>query len=462
MTNPGESRRADRQAIEPRAGLPPNEGDSSSSTAVAPFAHVPPKRSFLRHATRSRTLWQAGLFAVSNVGVGLLGIVSTATLARSLPTSGFGSYAFAIAFLTFVAMIFEFGFFASAARLAAIADRRRQREIVGAALLLYLPVGAGFCGTIFALSFAVDSWFHVQAGEALRIAAPVAIAIPFSLIVQQLAQGTDRLHIASISAVFFQLLIVCLFAIAVAVGSLGVTSAVVLRCIAGVGAASVALLWFRPLFRGVAERVSELARHAREYGFHIYIGRLLSIGTYNMDVLMLGALASSRSVGFYTLAGSIAAVAGLPVLGLANALFAPLAREREIRSRWLLAAVCGGAISAVGAWALAGPFIGLVFSDRYALAARLVLPLALAQAVRGVTSVYHSFLSAHGRGRELRNAGLVLTASNLVLNFGLIPPFGAMGAAWASFLALVANLIAHIVFYRQAIAGDAHDPSPKW
>lgn len=319
--------------------------------------------------------------------------------------------------------------------------------------MLYLPVGAAFCSTIFALSFAVDSWFHVQAGEALRIAAPVAIAIPFLPIVQQLAQGTDRLHIASISAVFFQLLIVCLFAIAVAVGSLGVTTAVLLRCVAGVGASSAALLWFRPLFRDVAERVSELVRHAREYGFQIYVGRLLSIGTYNMDVLMLGAFSSSRSVGFYTLAGSIAGASGLPVMGLATALFAPLAREREIRSRWLLVAACGGVISAVGAWALAGPFIGLVFSDRYSLAARLVLPLALAQAVRGVTSVYNTFLSAHGRGRELRNAGFVLTASNLVLNFGLIPPFGAMGAAWASFLALIANLIAHVAFYRQATAG---------
>jgi O-antigen/teichoic acid export membrane protein len=413
-------------------------------------------RNLLRTAARSSTLRQTALFTLSNVFVGLLGIVSTAILARNLTTSEFGSYSFAIAFLTLTAYFFEFGFFAPAARLAAVADRRRQREIFGASLLLYIPVGVAFSLAVFVLSFGVDTWFHIQAGTALRVAAPVAVAIPFTPIIQQLAQGADRLHIASITAVVFQLQIVCLFAITVrGRGSLDITTAVVLRCAATIASSTVAAVWLRPAFGAAAARLSELIRQARDYGFQIYIGRLLSIGTYNMDILMLGALASSRSVGFYTLAGSLTAAAGLPVLGLATALFAPMARVAEIRRRWLLIAICGGALSALIAWVLAGSFISLAFSDRYAPAARLVPPLALAQAVRGVTGVYNSFLSAHGRGRELRNAGLVLTASNLALNIALIPPFGAMGAAWASLLALLANLIAHVVFYRKSIAAQA-------
>jgi O-antigen/teichoic acid export membrane protein len=99
----------------------------------------------------------------------------------------------------------------------------------------------------------------------------------------------------------------------------------------------------------------------------------------------------------------------------------------------------------------APPVVHAVFGSSYAAVAALAVPLALAQAVRGATSIYNSFLSAQARGRELRNAGLVLTISNLVLNFALIPPYGAMGAAWASLLALVANLVAHIVSYRRSV-----------
>jgi O-antigen/teichoic acid export membrane protein len=114
-----------------------------------------------------------------------------------------------------------------------------------------------------------------------------------------------------------------------------------------------------------------------------------------------------------------------------------------------------GIATVVVASVLAYPFIEIVFSASYLPAAALVLPLALAQMVRGVTTVYNQYLAAHARGRELRNAAIVLTISNVVLNFALIPPFGAMGAAWASVLALVVNLVAHVVYYRQSLADTA-------
>ena len=254
------------------------------------------------------------------------------------------------------------------------------------------------------------------------------------------------------TTLFLQFLLIVLLAIAVSVhGSLSLTEAVVIRCTSVLVSVVVAVVWLRPLLRGVTQRIAEIARHTRRYGFQVYIGHLLSIGTYSMDVLMIGALANSRSVGFYSLAGSVAAAAGLPVLGMSSALFASMARAPRIRRHWVLLAAGIGAVSTLLAWVLAEPFIRLVFSQRYAPAVGLVLPLALAQAVRGVTGVYNTFLSSHGRGRQLRNAGFVLTASNLIFNFALIPPFGAVGAAWASLAALAVNFAAYVVFYRRSL-----------
>jgi O-antigen/teichoic acid export membrane protein len=407
---------------------------------------------------RSRTLWQASLFTGSNVAVSLLGVVSTTILARHLGSTGFGSYSFAIALLTFIAMIFEFGLFPPAARLAAVAAPSRQRRLVGAALFVYVPVGLVFCATVFACSFAVDTWFHVNVGTALRIAAPLAFAIPFTQILQLLAQGVDRLHIASITAVMVQTLLIGLLLCSIAVGRLELESAVVLRCVAVAGGAVAAAIWFRPAFDRIGEHVSELITGARAYGFQLYIGRVLSIGTYNMDVLMLGVFTNPRSVGFYSLAGSVAAAAGLPVLGMTTALFAPLARATGIHPRLLVVAVGISGLTTLAATLLAGLFIDAVFGSQFHSAAGLVLPLALAQGVRGVTGVYNTFLQAHGHGRELRNAGFVLTASNLVFNFLLIPPFGAAGAAWASLFALGLNLVSHILFYYRTMNSAAADP----
>jgi hypothetical protein len=76
----------------------------------------------------------------------------------------------------------------------------------------------------------------------------------------------------------------------------------------------------------------------------------------------------------------------------------------------------------------------------------LILPLGIAAVVRAVTMLYNLLLQARGQGRELRNAGLALTVSNVVLNFALIPPLKAWGAAWASVGALVVNLLVHILY----------------
>jgi O-antigen/teichoic acid export membrane protein len=401
---------------------------------------------------RFRTLWQAAIFTVSNILVSLLGVVSTAILARHLSTLAFGSYAFSLSFLQLAAIFFEFGLFTSAARLVALEATFDKREVMGAALLLYLPVGAAFSLFVFASSFGVDDWFHTEAGTALRIAAPLAIAIPFVHVLQQLAQGAGRLHVASISALLMQVLFVAVLAVFVGFGGdLTTARGLVLRCAAALVAALAAAVWLRPLFRHLQRRLVETLVHTRQYGFQVYVGRLLSIGTYNMDVVMIGALANVNSVGFYTLAGSIAAAAGLPVMGMSAALFARMAHTARIKRWWLYASIGIGGLTTLAAWALADTFVSFAFSPRYGRAADLVLPLALAQGVRGVTSIYNTFLFAHGRGRELRNAGLALTGSNIALNFTLIPLYGAMGAAWASLFALIVNLIAHVIFYRRSL-----------
>jgi O-antigen/teichoic acid export membrane protein len=402
---------------------------------------------------RSRIAIQAATFTGASLLANALAVVSTAMVTRNLGTSEFGSYSFAVSLLVFLALFFEFGLFLPAARLAAVAEHRDRREVIGTALLVYLPIAALFSITIFVLSFWIDSWFNVDAGSALRVAAPVAGAIPFVFVLQQLSQGVDRLHVSSLTAVLTQLLLVLLLAVWLGVGEgLSSSSALALRTLAFLLAGVAGALWLRPLLGAVGSRSLELLRQTREWGFQLFIGRVLSIGTYNMDVLMVGFWTTPRSVGLYVLAGSLASVSGLPVLGLSSALFARMAREPSIDRRWLIIASTVGIASATAVTLVAEPLIRLLFTARYAAAAGLVFPLALAQLVRGVTTVFNTFLSAHAQGAALRNAGLVLTGSNLALNFALIPPFGAQGAAWASLLALVANFVAHVFFYRRSYA----------
>jgi len=434
-------------------------GEQQSVLLGPPVGEPQPRRATGQRAWDvlwSRTAREAAGFAGAGLAANVLAVVATALLTRNLAPAEFGSYSFAVSLLLFVALFFEFGLFVPAARIAAVNEGRSRREVVGAALVVYLPVGVLFCATIFLLSFWVDGWFRVDAEQALRVAAPIAAAYPFVLVLQQLAQGVDRLHVASTATVLAQLLLVALLTVQLRVtGDLSASSALVLRSVALLIACAIAVLWLRAAFDAIAPWVRELVRQARRWGFQVYVGRVLSTGTYNMDVLMLGLWTDPQSVGFYALASAIAAATGLPVLGMAAALFVRMARAPSIPRQWLVTATVVGTALALAAALLAEPAIRVLFSPRYLPAAELVLPLALAAAVRGVASVYNTFLSAHGRGAALRNAGIVLATSNIAFNVALIPPFGAKGAAWASLFALVVNLIAHVVFYRRSFTRSA-------
>lgn len=404
-------------------------------------------------ATRYRVHGQAGVYVVATGVVGLLGIAAQALVARTLDVDGFAVYAFCLGFLQFFAILFEFGLFIPAARRAALADGPERRAIVGSALVLYVPVGFAFSLFAFAASFVINDFVPFDAAPTLRLASVIAFVFPFMLVGQSLAQGTDRLHVFSLTSILWQVLFVAgLGALAVADLDYGSALAVLLRGATLAVGVAILCVWLRPTLERVDERIGRLRVDAREYGWAIYVGRVLSTGSYNVDVLLVGLLADAEAVAFYALAKALAYGVGLPGMGAASALFPRMARAPRLRSRWLwLAAAVGGGIALVLAL-VASPLIDLVYGPEFAGAAALVLPLALAEAMRGVAGFPNQFLNAQGEGSGLRTVGVIFTVSNLIFNLALIPPFGAEGAAWASLIAMTLNLAGYLAVYRRLAA----------
>src|SRR6266511_3217969 len=416
--------------MEPRLERPVESPRRRGSAALARLATSP---------VTSRVI----VFAGADVLTTALGGIVTLLLARSLSTTQYGSYSFATSALAFAAMFFEFGLFLPTARRLA-QGRGHPGEVVAAATTAYLPVGVAFAVLVFALSFGVDGWFHVDAGTALRSVAPLALVYPYDFVALLLAQGLDRIRLYSLTRTATRA------AAAAALGAL-LLAGHRLSVALALAVESGALLLAWTAYRNLAPQVRGFVREARQYGFQVYLGRVLSTGTYNMDTLMVAAFTDARSVGFYALANAIAYPVALPGAGLAAALFPRMAREPRLEQSWLLGAGLLSLATAGLACALVRPFVSLVVGSAYLPVVGLLPPLALAASVRSVTSIYNGFLAAHGRGPELRNAALALTCSNLVLNVALIPPFGAVGAAWASLVALLCNLAAHMASYRRVV-----------
>ncbi|MCW7942669.1 hypothetical protein AAW14_11590 [Streptomyces hygroscopicus] len=410
----------------------------------------------MRVACSSRTVRQAVGFACSSAALGGLGVITSALLARALDVDAYTSYTFGRQLLLFSGMFFEFGLFLPAARMLALSGPAERRRVTGAVVAFFVPVSVLFGVTVFALSWIVDACMTVHAGSALRVAALVSMGYPLDFVCLQTAQGLDRLHSYSIASVLSRLgflgVLMAMPAAGVRLTPSGALLADALFLLAG----WVALLaYLRPLFRGLRTTASRMLRDARAYGFSAYVGRVLSMGTYHMDTLMLGAASDPRSFACYMCAASLATPISLPGAGLATALFGRLTRRPRMERRWVATVTVVSAVPAVALSMLAEPLVRLVYSDKFVMAAGLVPVLAAAQVISAVTRLFNSFLSAHGLGSDLRTAAITLTVSNLVLNLLLIPAYSAAGAAWASLLALAVNLIAHVLRYRRAVeAGE--------
>ena len=408
-----------------------------------------------RSALTSRAAGQSFAYLVSTIVVFSAGAITSAVLARSLTISEFGSYSADTSYLIFLALFFEFGLFLPAARAAANGTRDEAQKVFGAALVALVPIVLSYLVLIYGLSLYIDTWFNIRAADALRLAAPLAIAFPLQFLTYQMAQGMDRLHLYSLTSAAGSVLFAALLGVGFAVEA---QFSLVWTLVASFSTLLLSQLWLivrlRPQFgKGMRARVAVLVHGARSYGFEVYVGRVLAIGTYRIDVLMVAALAGAQSVAFYSLASAIATVVALPGMALGAALFPRMTQLSAMPREWLLVTWFAALVGSVAAAAFGRPLVTALFSARYLSAADLLIPLAMAEGLRSVTALYTSFQSAHGRGKDLRKAASYLTASNLVFNIGLIPRFGAAGAAWASLLALLVNLIAHMTYYRRSLSG---------
>ena len=208
---------------------------------------------------------------------------------------------------------------------------------------------------------------------------------------------------------------------------------------------------FHPLFNNIRENLKEIWKKNKEYGFHLYLGQIADQSTYQLDRIFITYFVNTTQLGFYSLAMTITA----PMVGLSQALsmslFKGFVDMKRIPKKviyynflWLAACVAGLVIF--------GKFIVvLLFTENFLPTVPLILPLALAGLVSGLTLPHNNLLSAHTRGTELRNTSFIMSISNLMGNILLVPAYGAMGAAWVSFISCAVCSITRWSYYRRYI-----------
>jgi O-antigen/teichoic acid export membrane protein len=171
------------------------------------------------------------------------------------------------------------------------------------------------------------------------------------------------------------------------------------------------------------------------------------------DRILLGNLSSLAEVGLYNVAAALVGVTSIAVtaLGQAWSPHAILAYEadtdsaRRLFGRMLTYILATFGTLAVGLSAFAHEIVDATTADEYAGAAMGVAPLAIGVVAYASTQVTAGGISLMKRTTYLAVYSWLAAIVNVVLCLILIPPYGMLGAAWATAAAYIVLTLAYLV-----------------
>ena len=205
----------------------------------------------------------------------------------------------------------------------------------------------------------------------------------------------------------------------------------------------------------------EMVVSALGFGLPLTVHLLASWVLLAVDRILLERMVPLEEVGLYTLGYQIGLIVGVAA-SAANSAWTPIfydvARRKQGAAHLLgrLASV-NVALSFAAALViiLFGPeLVGLLADPEYAGAWVVVPVIALSYALQALyfVSVTPIFFRKHTRILPLLTGGAA--GINVVLNLLLIPPFGVLGAAWATFFAFGFLFVATSLASRKQFAVD--------
>lgn len=400
-----------------------------------------------------RLVKQTSLLFSSEFIATILGIFTGMINTRALGKEGYGQIAFIYSVINITSLIFNFGLFNAGSRCLAKAgnDSDEEREIVGALLLAFGVIMFVFCGLIFSFGFFIDQIFHSQVNHVFLLVPILAIAYPLEQLLYQICQGTNKIGQMAFFKIFPRTAYLIIALGVVFWSELTVSISVILNLGNILLAGLFTAYQFKPSFRNLRHHWTHLWEETKSYGFHVYLGRVSSLATYDSTKLLVAYFSDTTMTGFYNLAVLLSSPMVMLSRALSISLFKSFLPEKKV-SQKVTQFNLGWLVACTLFLILAGKFIiTTLYTAEYAPTYPLLIILSIATLFRGLIQPYNLFMGAKGCGKQLRNTAFILTFSILAFNLALIPFLGSTGAALASLCALFVNYWAHLFYYRKVL-----------
>lgn len=405
---------------------------------------------------------QSFLFATTQtfstqILISLLGFGSSIILARALGPEGRGAFALLTTTLSVIMTFGNLGLHISnvyhgASGHNTVADLTRNSLTIAVFVGIALVIGG------IGLSYVplVKNFL-----EANLIAQPmlwlVLCLIPFFLLSSYLASillGRGYIHrynVANIGQPALQLVFLMLFLVVFQQGLVGSIAAYML---ATLGVTVIVLFWVRQLAPLKFGLERELLRKSLIYGGKANIGHIAQFLNYRLDMFLVAYFLGPTAVGFYAIAVGLAEKLWMIPSAIGTVLFPKVSAVGESKANSLTANVTRHAtllvaLLALGLASLAHPLIVGVYGPAFAPSVLPFLFLLPGVVALGIGKILANDLAGRGKPGYWTIGAWGSLGMTLVLDLGLIPRWGLVGAAIASSLSYgFLSLIVLIAFKR--------------
>lgn len=402
----------------------------------------------VRQTVAKNTFW----LTVSNVGGRLLRAVIIIYAARVLGAGEWGAFSYAITLAAFLTVFVDIGINNIVMKEVAKAKNIVGRsEILSTALwlkIILLIIG------LFVIIFLAPRFTTIEAAKALFPI--VAFVLVFDILREfgsSLIRGIEKMELEAGLFILTNIAIVTLGFLLLRF-SPTVTSFTFSYAV-GTGIGTIATLfvikkYVRGLFSGFSRK---LLRPILASAWPFAISGILGMLMLNADILILGWLRSAEEVGFYSAANRIVQLLYLlPSIITFSILptFSRLAYQDDSKLRLALERILSLLFLVALPMAAGGVILGkeimtFVFGAGYAPGA-VSFQILMATLIIDYSAVVLSFtVFSYNRQKNLIVYSAIGGATNIVLDLLLIPKFGMVGCAWATF---IAQLLSNIYLWR--------------
>ena len=392
------------------------------------------------------------------IAAALLGLVSTAIVARVYGPEGNGMLAIALLLPSMLSTFLNLGvapanvYFLGSAQISV-------RQLLGANLRIFALLGAlGLVLGAVTLRWQAEQLFPGVSPFVLWLA---LASFPIDLLNSSLIsvfQGLQQFRpyniLAMTQSVAFLLLVIAL----TLAGNLEIALLVGAQVFSQFLVLVVTIRWLLPLV-GPREDLKppwDFVKRTLSYGWKAHLGNILTFINYKADIFLTNLFLGPAAVGVYVIAVALAEKLWLVSQAVSTVLLPRLSqlssdegKRKELTplvARWVLLTTLLGAF-AVGV--LAEFLLTLVFGPEYKDALVPLWILLPGIVLISASRVMANDIAARGRPELNMYTAIAVASINVIGNLILIPSYGLPGAAAATTIAYTLDLILRLIIYRR-------------